>query len=354
MKIIHTTFILWYNKHKRSLPWRLTNDPYKIWVSEIILQQTRVDQGLAYYNRFIEAFPDVFSLADAGEEQVLKCWQGLGYYSRARNMHHAAQQIVADYNGRFPDTHEEIIKLKGIGEYTAAAILSIAFNKAYPVVDGNVVRVLSRLFGIEKAYDTADGKKEILQLATSIISDDNPGTYNQAVMEFGALCCTPQKPGCSDCVFKKKCKALATGTPENFPVKMVKTTVTERHYLYFVITSGSGNLKKICLRKRTTAGILKNLYDFPCIESLIPLYFNNISTHPEFQSLFGKTAVTSGKLSTEYLHKLSHISMHVRFVQIHLPKKLQKENLVWVAYNEIKQYPVPRLIEKYLAAASIL
>jgi A/G-specific adenine glycosylase len=354
MKKIHTTFILWYNKYKRSLPWRLTNDPYKIWVSEIILQQTRVDQGLAYYNRFIEAFPDVFSLANAGEEQVLKCWQGLGYYSRARNMHHAAQQIVADNNGRFPDTHEEIIKLKGIGEYTAAAILSIAFNKAYPVVDGNVVRVLSRLFGVKTAYDTAEGKNEIQRLAASIISDEDPGTYNQAVMEFGALCCTPQKPGCRECVFKKNCKALASGTPENFPVKMVKTTVTDRHYLYFVITSGSGKLKKICLRKRTSAGIWKNLYDFPGIESANRQDFNAISTHPEFKSLFGKTAVTPDTLSIEYRHKLSHINMHVRFVQIHLLKRLQKENLVWVAYHEIKQYPVPRLIEKYLEAASIL
>lgn len=354
MMQISEDIIIWYQKNKRDLPWRHTKDPYKIWISEIILQQTRVEQGLAYYNSFIDTFPDVFSLAIASEEQVLKLWQGLGYYSRARNMHHAAGQIVTLYNGRFPDTWNDIIKLKGIGQYSASAILSIAFSQIYPVVDGNVVRVLSRIYGVDTAYDTATGKKKIHELAEAQMSHDEPGTYNQAVMEFGALCCTPKNPSCSGCIFKKKCKALASGTPEDFPVKMAKTAIAGRHYLFMVITSGKGKQKNICLRKRTADGIWKNLYDFPCIETDSQLSLEQIAVHPEWKKLFGKYRVTTGAISRGYIHKLSHIHMQVRFIDVHVPEPLVKKDLVWIAPAGLNKYPVPRLIEKYLTESALL
>lgn len=347
MKQFHDNIISWYEKHKRDLPWRHTKDPYKIWVSEIILQQTRVDQGLAYYKAFIDAFPDILALAAASEQDVLRLWQGLGYYSRARNMHYAANQIVTDYNGRFPDTYNNMIRLKGIGDYTASAILSISCGKAYPVVDGNVIRVLTRLFGITTASDTAQGRKEIHELAGRLIRSGDPGTYNQAVMEFGALCCTPQNPRCSTCIFKKQCKALESG-PGNFPVKSTKSRVSERHYLYFVITSGSGKQQTVCLHKRTGAGIWKNMYDFPCIESDSPADIKQLRKKAEWKRLFGSVSADAGKVSHEFIHKLSHITMHVRFLPVMVAAKIHGNDHIWIRLSETGNYPVPRLIEKYL------
>lgn len=217
--IITSVLIKWYHKNKRHLPWRDTQNPYLIWISEVILQQTRVIQGLDYYLRFIRKLPDIQSLATVSEDEVLKLWQGLGYYTRARNLHAAAKNIVHYFNGKFPDNYTDILKLKGIGKYTAAAVASFAFNEPVPVVDGNVCRVLSRLYAINYPADSAEGQKLIYSLAEKIIDKKNPGIFNQAIMEFGALQCVPQNPDCSKCPLNKKCLAYIYNNVSLFPVK---------------------------------------------------------------------------------------------------------------------------------------
>jgi A/G-specific adenine glycosylase len=223
------TIIRWYNKNKRDLPWRHTKDPYKIWLSEIILQQTRVQQGLPYYETFVKKFPTVHHLAKANEDVVMKTWQGLGYYSRARNLHYSAKFISKNLKGKFPNNFEEIKKLKGIGDYTAGAIASFAFNKPYPVVDGNVFRVLSRYFGIKTPIDSAKGKNEFVEKATLLLDKKNPGTFNQAIMEFGAMKCVPQNPDCGKCPLKNGCEALANDTVSALPFKSKKNKIRTRY-----------------------------------------------------------------------------------------------------------------------------
>ncbi|HEY6915066.1 MAG TPA: A/G-specific adenine glycosylase, partial [Paludibacter sp.] len=225
----------WYSNFKRDLPWRNTDDPYYIWLSEIILQQTRVNQGWAYYTSFIQTFPSVKDLAKASEDQVLKLWQGLGYYSRARNLHFTAKYIVDQYQGKFPNTYQGLLSLKGIGEYTAAAIASISFHEAVPAVDGNVYRVLSRYFGISEPMDTTQGKKVFMQLAKNLIKGTNPGMHNQAMMEFGALQCTPLKPNCPECPLNNRCFAYLNQKQGELPVKSKKTKQRNRYFNYFVL-----------------------------------------------------------------------------------------------------------------------
>ncbi|MFB0925151.1 MAG: A/G-specific adenine glycosylase, partial [Vicingaceae bacterium] len=226
--------IVWYNEHKRDLPWRKTTDPYQIWLSEIILQQTRVNQGLDYFNKFIKKHPDIHSLAQSSEKDVLNLWQGLGYYSRARNLHFTAKYISNELNGEFPTEYKDILNLKGVGEYTAAAIASFAYKEAYPVVDGNVYRVLSRMFGIENPIDSTEGKKVFKQLATELIDTKNPDTYNQAIMEFGALQCTPKKPNCEDCPYLLECFAYKNGLITELPKKEKKIKQRNRYFNYLV------------------------------------------------------------------------------------------------------------------------
>ncbi|HET8808815.1 MAG TPA: A/G-specific adenine glycosylase, partial [Flavobacteriaceae bacterium] len=254
----------WYLPQKRELPWRNTVDPYKIWLSEIMLQQTRVAQGLPYYEVFLENFPAVFDLAKASEEKVLKLWQGLGYYSRARNMHFTAKYIAEEKNGEFPKTASGLLKLKGIGDYTAAAIASICFGEPVPVVDGNVYRALSRIFGIETPIDSTLGKKEFKQLAHQLIDPKKPAEHNQALMEFGALQCKPKNPLCETCPFQNSCMALQLGKIEKLPVKTKKIKTTLRHFNYLVFVSKN---KQTLLQQRTGKGIWQNLYEFPLLES---------------------------------------------------------------------------------------
>src|SRR5690554_5706333 len=255
--------ISWYSEHKRELPWRNTKDPYKIWLSEVILQQTRVAQGLPYYENFINTFPTVFDLAKADEQQVLKIWQGLGYYSRARNLHHTAQYISENLNGIFPDNYKDLLKLKGVGSYTAAAIASFSNDEAVAVLDGNVYRVLSRYFGIETDISSSKAKKEFQELANEVLDQKQPSLFNQAIMEFGALQCVPKNPNCEVCVLNDSCFALKEKKVDKLPVKLKKTKVTQRFLNYLVFLDEN---KNSIINKRTQNGIWKNLYEFPLLE----------------------------------------------------------------------------------------
>ena len=259
--------IAWYKQNKRDLPWRKTTDPYQIWLSEIILQQTRVDQGLNYYHKFIKKYPNIHSLAQASEKDVLNLWQGLGYYSRARNLHFTAKYISNELNGQFPSKHKEILKLKGVGEYTAAAISSFSYKEVYPVIDGNVYRVLSRIFGVENPIDSTEGKKVFKKLAAELINTKNPDTYNQAIMEFGALQCTPKKPKCEDCPFLLECFAYKNELIAELPKKENKIKQRNRYFNYLVIINDDA----FYLNERKEKDIWQGLFDFPVFETSEPL-----------------------------------------------------------------------------------
>jgi len=255
--------ITWYNQHKRDLPWRHTTDPYVIWLSEIILQQTRVEQGRPYFDRFLSHFPDVASFASASEGDILLHWQGLGYYSRARNMHSAAKAVVAGHGGVFPSSYDDLIKLKGIGEYTASAIASFSANEARAVVDGNVFRVLARYFGIDAAINSTSGRKIFLQVARELLDDSHPGLYNQAIMEFGALQCKPKNPDCGNCVLRLDCRALEEGTVNQLPVKRKGKASRNRHFNYSAVADGDG----ILMNKRSRDDIWESLYELTLIKT---------------------------------------------------------------------------------------
>ncbi len=253
----------WYSIHKRDLPWRETKDPYKIWLSEIILQQTRVAQGMKYYRKFTEEFKSIENLAVASEDTVLKLWQGLGYYTRARNLHSMAKFIVKNYNGKFPNSYDKIIQLKGIGPYTAAAISSIAFDLPYPAIDGNIYRIFSRYFGISEPIDSEKGKKEIQQIAADLMPRKNAGLHNQALMDFGALQCVPKSPDCKICPVFNSCFAAQNGIVSQLPVKHKKTKQRKRYFYYYLVESSD----VILMQKRTNNDIWKNLYQIPLVES---------------------------------------------------------------------------------------
>ena len=257
------TLIRWYEEHKRDLPWRGENDPYKIWVSEIILQQTRVQQGWDYYLRFIDNFPNVKALAEAEEERVLKVWQGLGYYSRARNMHTAAREIMTKHGGQFPQDYDSILALKGIGKYTAAAIASIAFHLPYPAVDGNVIRIISRIFGICDDVTQPAVVKQITNICETHIDGKQPGIFNQAAMDFGAMQCTPKNPQCGECPFMRECYALHHQLTDILPVKKKKAEQKHRYFHYSVYLCDNHTI----IEKRTGSDIWKNMYQFPLIET---------------------------------------------------------------------------------------
>ncbi|MEO8068831.1 MAG: A/G-specific adenine glycosylase, partial [Flavobacteriales bacterium] len=253
----------WFAENKRDLPWRNTTDPYRIWLSEVILQQTRVDQGLAYWKRFVERWPTVTDLARASEDEVLKEWQGLGYYSRARNLRSAALQVVHEHRGVYPTTHVGLLKLIGVGDYTAAAIASICFSRPEAVVDGNAYRVLARVFGIATPIDSTAGKKEFKALANTLIDPDHPGDHNQAVMELGATVCTPRNPDCGSCPLRNRCVALKESRIATLPVKVKKQVVRVRYFNYLVLRSPKG----IFLHQRSGKDIWQGLWEFPLIET---------------------------------------------------------------------------------------
>ena len=333
MEQFQTSLVQWYEKKKRALPWRETNDAYFIWLSEIILQQTRVDQGLHYYLKFKSAFPTIKHLAQADEIEVLNLWKGLGYYSRARNLHATAKFIVEYHQGNFPSSYEEIIKLKGIGSYTAAAISSFAFGEPKAVLDGNVFRVLSRLFHIETPIDSTQGKKEFQALADELLDTKNPAEYNQAIMEFGAIQCTPVNPKCDLCPLDFMCEAKAKNRIKNLPLKKGKTKVTNKYYVFQIIKKE----EKVLLEKRDDSGIWKNMYQFPLIE------FNDASEKMDFIQSRNFEFV-----STEVKHVLSHQHLYCHFVVFKGLEDKRKNDQFWVNNFDISNYPVPRVIERFI------
>jgi len=341
MMIFTNLLIQWYLREKRDLPWRKTSDPYPIWLSEIMLQQTRVVQGLPYFLRFIEAFPTVFKLAEAEEEKVLKLWQGLGYYSRARNLHATAKHIAFELNGKFPDTYKELLKLKGVGEYTAAAIASIAYGEPVPVVDGNVYRVLSRYFGVETDISSTSAKKEFFELADSLLPKENASVFNQAMMEFGALQCVPKNPDCQKCVFNGSCLALKIAKVDRLPVKLKKTKVVNRFFNYLIIKDVIGNS---VVQKRTGKGIWHNLYEFPLLETAQENDFNTmIQLIEEFS--FGFTPMYIKPLhQNPIVHKLSHQHLQIRFWEVETNQEIQGG----MSVGEIKKYPFPIVIHNFI------
>ena len=341
---LSSTLIQWYQTYKRDLPWRDILDPYKIWISEIILQQTRVNQGLDYYHRFIERFPDVTSLATASEDEVLKYWQGLGYYSRARNLHKAARQIVSEHDGLFPNTYKEVIQLAGIGEYTAAAICSFAYNLPFAVVDGNVFRVLSRLFGVDTPIDSTAGKKIFKQLAQEILDKTQPGLHNQAIMEFGALQCVPVSPACDECPLADKCIAYSDNQVSALPVKRQKIQTKERFFNYLFIKSGN----QTWLQKRTQNDIWKNLFEFPLIEDEKLLDKNELIQHDYFKMLFSdiQSDIHIRSVSPPIKHILTHQKIFAQCVLIEINAKSKKwEQFVQIQIDELGNYAVSRLME---------
>ncbi|WP_343330962.1 A/G-specific adenine glycosylase [Polaribacter staleyi] len=333
--------IYWYLQNNRDLPWRKSKNPYFIWLSEIMLQQTRVAQGLSYYLKFTDTFPTVFDLAKADESTVLKMWQGLGYYSRARNLHFSAKQIANELNGEFPSTYKEIIKLKGIGDYTASAIASICFNEPTAVVDGNVYRVLSRYNGIKTPINSSAGIKEFKALAQTLIDESQPGTYNQAIMDFGALHCKPQNPLCDSCPFSGSCMALEKKLTNELPVKEKKIKVRKRYFNFLVIKTDDN---KTILSERKGKGIWQGLFQFPLIESNKNINKNELVSSEEFIDLFPAETTISLFNKKEIVHKLSHQHLYTQFWIIET-KKLNKATIKW---TEIEKHPVPILIANFL------
>ncbi|NJN41026.1 MAG: A/G-specific adenine glycosylase [Flammeovirgaceae bacterium] len=311
--------LIWYSDHQRNLPWRSTRDPYTIWLSEIILQQTRVAQGLPYFMRFIKKFPSVYDLAKASEKKVLKEWEGLGYYTRARNLHRCAKRVVSKYNGRFPDTYNELITLPGIGSYTAAAIASISFNECVPVVDGNVNRVLCRVFGIHDEIQSSTGKKRIYALAEKLIDCRQPAAFNQAIMEFGALHCTPKAPRCSDCTLAKICVANKEQLQEWLPVKKKKAPVRKRFFTYFMIKDG----RRWAMQQRKGNDIWKGLYEPYLIETKQQKTVSELIKKDTFLKVLNPDP--NVKPSPVYHHLLSHQKLTIRFVELAIKRKPGKD-----------------------------
>lgn len=339
--IFHNKLIYWYLQKNRDLPWRKTQNPYHVWLSEIMLQQTRVAQGLPYFLKFTEAFPTVFDLAKANEERVLKLWQGLGYYSRARNLHFTAKYIAKELNGEFPNNYKELLKLKGVGDYTASAIASICFNEPAAVVDGNVYRVLSRYFGIKTPINSSKGIKEFKELAQTLIDVEQPGVYNQAIMDFGALHCKPQNPLCNDCVLSDGCVALEKGLVKELPVKEKKIKVKKRYFNYLVVLTSDN---KTIIEERRGKGIWQGLYQFPLIETTKSVEINELLENEEFDALFPEQVSVSLFNKKEIVHKLSHQHLYTKFWVV----KTDSHKKTTINWSELHKYPVPVLIDKFL------
>ena len=335
----------WYKKNKRDLPWRDTKDPYRIWISEIILQQTRVAQGYDYFVRFLNRFPDVFALAEADEDEVMKHWQGLGYYSRARNLHAAARSMVLA--GGFPKTYEEVLALKGVGEYTAAAICSFAYDMPYAVVDGNVYRVLSRWLGIDTPIDSSQGKRLFAQAAQELMDKKRPALYNQAIMDFGALQCTPSSPSCLLCPLADSCMALAQGKVDVLPVKQHKTKVTNRFFNYIYVRTGEYTF----IRKRTGNDIWKNLYEPILIETEGDVFENAKVFEQKLQGVLGKIPWLFLKpIKMGVKHVLSHRIIHANFYELVLPEDFGLlEGYQKVAEEDLNKFAVSNLVYQFFS-----
>ena len=336
----------WFKKNCRQLPWRDTKDPYKIWLSEIILQQTRVNQGLEYYHRFVERFPDVHRLASAEEQEVIKLWQGLGYYSRARNLLAAARQVVDEFDGIIPATYKDLLKLKGVGPYTAAAVASIAFNVPVSVVDGNVARVLSRLYGVEDPVNVPAGETKIATLAAELLNRVHPGDHNQAMMEFGALQCVPVNPDCPACSVRQYCTAYQEKTVDVLPRKQKKTTVRNRYFTYLIILEGAYTY----ISRRTGNDIWKEMYEFPLIE-----HENEPGEAEIIHAASSLTGVQEEQmvitaLSEPVRHQLTHRRIIARFLHLQSGQRLEHPPGHWkrIRFSKVGEHPLPRLIDRYL------
>lgn len=335
---ISKTLINWYSINKRDLPWRHTTNPYYIWLSEIILQQTQVKQGLPYYQAFVRLYPNVFSLANANEEAVLKLWQGLGYYSRARNLHATAKHIAFELDGVFPDNYTDLRKLKGIGDYTASAIASICFNEATAVVDGNVYRVLARYYGIDTAINSTQGKKVFKAVAQDIIATKKPATFNQAIMEFGAMQCKPNNPSCSNCPLQRTCVAFREQTINKLPVKIKANKPKKKFFNFLVYITDTGYT---VLEKRKGQGIWQNLYQFPLIETKKSLNIQAFKNRFQDQLSITDVSLYNDK---DIVHKLSHQHLHTKFWIVKSVKPLPEA----IPVSEIENYAVPILIKKFI------
>lgn len=345
MHPISDKLIAWYKKNKRDLPWRNISDPYKIWLSEIILQQTQVVQGLNYYIKFTETFPTVVDLANAPEDQVMRLWQGLGYYSRARNLHAAAKAIKLNHKGNFPNTYESIKELKGVGDYTAAAVSSFAFGLPHAVVDGNVYRVLARLFNIDTPINSTQGKKDFQLLADELLNKKQPALHNSAIMEFGALWCRPQNPKCEECALQAQCLAFQNKTVAQLPVKDKKINIKNRYLHYFIF-----NYKNdVYIQKRTEKDIWQNLYEFYLIETDKAESADTMLKNKELKRLAKSFKVYS--VITTKKHILSHQHLHAMFYEITIKEPIASKSLIKVKRENLNDYGLPQLINKYLKSS---
>lgn len=338
------------NFNKRAMPWKNEKSPYKVWISEIILQQTRVEQGLNYYLKFINKFPTIKSLANASEDEVLILWQGLGYYSRARNMHYTAKYIVDELNGIFPNTYKEIIKLKGVGEYTAAAISSFCFNENKAVVDGNVKRVLSRFFYVEQAIDTTEGKKIFNQLSEELLPINNSAAFNQAIMDFGATVCKPKKPLCNVCILQKKCKALKEDKIELLPFKVKKIEPKNRYFYSFLIKTPKGFI----VEQREENDIWKKLYQLPMIEFLNKTIQEQSNLNNLILNKFQLSNYTITEISKEFTQKLTHQYIHIQFINIETTENIltNKEKLRYT--RKLTNFAFPKIFILYLQSKNLI
>ncbi|MFN8287203.1 MAG: A/G-specific adenine glycosylase [Chitinophagales bacterium] len=343
------TLLKWNKTHnKRQMPWKGEKNPYFIWLSEIILQQTRVEQGLPYYQRFIKQFPTVQHLANAPLDVVMAAWQGLGYYSRARNLQSAAQYVTTELKGVFPTKYEDILKLKGVGDYTAAAIASFAYNEARAVIDGNVIRVLARIFGITTPYDTTAGKKQFTTLAQQLLDKKKAGIYNQAIMDFGALICTPKNPQCQVCPFQKTCAAFQQNLIDTLPVKSKKIKLKERFFHYLLIVADG----KILIEQRKKKDIWQNLYQLPLIET-------GNATPPSLAAIKKLTGLKNVKVKQQEpatTQLLSHQKIYFTFTELNgtTITNVKITDCLWVSLKNLKQFAFPRTIHLFLKQNSLL
>ncbi len=336
---------VWYDSAKRLLPWREGRDPYQIWLSEIILQQTRVNQGFSYYQRFIEKYPTLDSLINSTQEDILKLWQGLGYYTRARNLYKAARIMNEKFNGEMPTNYDDLLSLPGVGEYTAAAIASLAYNEPVAAIDGNVYRVLARYFGIESAPDSSAGRIDFKVAAAELLDQENPGRHNQAMIELGALVCLSTTPLCNECPVNDSCYAFLTKRVKEFPFKKKKVKMSDRYFYYLVIFKKD----KIIIRQRKENDIWALLYDFPLIEIQKKVTEKTLLKHPAWQTMIGNAKVRIRNISKEYKHVLSHQVLHTWFIEIEAGVEFRIPSAIEIETDAISQYPVPRLIERYLS-----
>lgn len=341
------SLLKWFSTNHRPLPWKGEKNPYFIWLSEIILQQTRVEQGLPYFEKFKQKYPTIKKLADAPEDEVMKMWEGLGYYSRARNLHTAAKYVAYDLKGRFPKTYKEIIELKGVGPYTAAAVASFAYDLPHAVVDGNVYRVLSRVFGIETPIDSTAGKKLFAKLAQELLDEKQAGNYNQAIMDFGATHCTPALPKCKNCLMQKKCAAFQTDKINELPIKSKKIKRRQRFFNYIILNKE----ENVFIRKRTEKDIWQNLYEFPLIETDILLEEKkHLIKNKKWKEWMDGAEFKITKVSEPMKQDLTHQRIIARFWEIHISKKIIPEgNWVSVKQENIRNYAFPKVIDTYFS-----